>query len=87
VADDVTALEDLVAQYGQKTGQLPKSLADMVAVHLLQGIPFDPTGRPYKLTPSGRIEVEAPDEIPFLEKGAPPGYKPPPPKNLESLAR
>jgi tetratricopeptide (TPR) repeat protein len=87
VADDVTALEDLVARYGQKTGQLPKSLADMVAAHLLQGIPLDPTGRPYKLTPSGRIEVEAPDEIPFLEKGAPPGYKPPPPKNLESLAR
>jgi hypothetical protein len=45
----------------------------MVAAHLLQGIPLDPTGRPYKLTPSGRIEVEAPDEIPFLEKGAPPG--------------
>ena len=87
VADDVTALEDLVAQYGQKTGQLPKNLADMVAAHLLQGIPLDPTGRPYKLTLSGRIEVEAPDDIPFLEKGAPPGYKPPPPKNLESLAR
>ena len=87
VADDVTALEDLVAQYGQKTGQLPKSLADMVAVKLLQGIPLDPTGRPYKLMPSGRIEVEAPDEIPFLEKGAPPAYKPPPPTNLESLAR
>lgn len=87
VADDVTALEDLVAQYGQKTGQLPKSLADMVAVKLLQGIPLDPTGHPYKLTASGRIEVEVPDEIPFLEKGAPPGYKPPPPKNLESLAQ
>jgi tetratricopeptide (TPR) repeat protein len=87
VADDVTALEDLVAQYGQKTGQLPKSVADMVAVKLLQGIPLDPTGHPYKLTGSGRIEVEVPDEIPFLEKGAPPGYKPPPPKNLESLAQ
>jgi tetratricopeptide (TPR) repeat protein len=87
VADDVTTLEDLVAQYGQKTGQLPKSLADMVAVKLLQGIPLDPTGHPYKLTGSGRIEVQVPDDIPFLEKGAPPGYKPPPPKNLESLAQ
>ncbi|HWX94556.1 MAG TPA: hypothetical protein VNY29_18155 [Terriglobales bacterium] len=87
VADDVTALEDLVAQYGQKTGQLPKSLADVVAVKLLPGIPLDPTGHPYKLTGSGRIEVEVPDDIPFLEKGAPPGYKPPPPQNLESLPR
>jgi hypothetical protein len=87
VADDVTVLEGLVAQYGQKTGQLPKSLADMVAVKLLQGIPLDPVGRPYKLTTSGRVEVEVPDDIPFLEKGAPPGYKPPPPKNLENLAR
>lgn len=87
VTDDVTALEDLVVQYGQKTGQLPKTLADMVAAHLLQGIPLDPTGRPYKLMPSGRIEVEVPDDIPFIEKGAPPGYKPPPPTNLESLAR
>jgi tetratricopeptide (TPR) repeat protein len=87
VADDVTALEDMVAQYGQKTGQLPKSMADIVAVKLLQGIPLDPTGRPYKLTPSGRVEVEVPDDIPFLEKGAPPGYKPPPPKNLESMAQ
>jgi tetratricopeptide (TPR) repeat protein len=87
VADDVTVLEGLVAQYGQKTGQLPKSLADMVAVKLLQGIPLDPVGRPYKLTTSGRVEVEVPDDIPFLEKGAPPGYKPPPPKNLESMAQ
>jgi tetratricopeptide (TPR) repeat protein len=87
VADDVTALEDLVAQYGQKTGQLPRSLADMVAAKLLQGIPLDPTGRPYKLTPNGRVEVEVPDDIPFLEKGTPPAYKPPPPKNRESLAR
>ena len=87
VADDVSALEELVAQYGQKTGQLPKSLSDMMAANLLRGIPVDPTGRPYKLTPSGRVEVQAPDEIPFLEKGAPPGYTPPAPKNLESLAQ
>jgi hypothetical protein len=87
VADDVAALEEVVAQYGGKTGQLPKSLADMVAAKLLQGIPLDPTGRPYQLTSTGRIEVEVPDDFPFLEKGTPPGYQPPAPKNLESLAR
>ncbi len=86
VEDDVTALEELVSQYGQKTGQLPSSMSDLVAANLLRAIPVDPTGRPYKLTPQGRVEVQVPDDIPFLEKGAPPGYKPPAPKNLESLA-
>jgi hypothetical protein len=32
-----------------------------------------------------RVEVEFPDEIPFVEKGAPAGYKPPRPKDLEQL--
>jgi hypothetical protein len=36
--------------------------------------------------PSGRVEVEVPDDIPFIEKGAPEGYTPPPPKDLEKLA-
>ena len=87
VADDVTALEELVAQYGQKTGELPKSTSELVAAKLLEGIPVDPTGRAYKLTSTGRVEVENPDDIPFIEKGAPAGYQPPPPKNVESLGQ
>jgi tetratricopeptide (TPR) repeat protein len=85
VADDVTLLEGLVGQYVRKTGQLPGGLSDLVAAHLLRGIPLDPTGRPYKLAPSGRVEVAVPDDFPFIEKGAPPGYTPPPPKDLEKL--
>jgi tetratricopeptide (TPR) repeat protein len=87
VEDDVTALEDLVGQYGQKTGQLPRSMSDLVAAGLLRAIPIDPTGRAYKLTPQGRVEVQVPDDILFIEKGAPPGYKPPAPKNLENLGK
>jgi hypothetical protein len=87
VEEDVTALEDLVGQYGQKTGQLPRSMSDLVAAGLLRAIPVDPTGRPYKLTPQGRVEVQVPDDILFIEKGAPPGYKPPAPKNLENLGK
>jgi tetratricopeptide (TPR) repeat protein len=86
VEDDITALQDVVGQYGQKTGQVPKSMSDLVAAGLLRAIPVDPTGRPYKLTPQGRVEVQVPDDFPFIEKGAPPGYKPPAPKNLEKLA-
>ncbi len=87
VEDDVTALQELVARYGQKTGQLPASMSDLVAAGLLPAVPVDPTGRHYKLTSQGRVEVQVPDDIPFIEKGAPPGYKPPDPKNLEDLGK
>jgi tetratricopeptide (TPR) repeat protein len=87
VEDDVTALQELVARYGQKTGQLPASMSDLVAAGLLPAVPVDPTGRHYKLTSQGRVEVQVPDDIPFIEKGAPLGYKPPDPKNLEDLGK
>jgi tetratricopeptide (TPR) repeat protein len=78
VADDVTALEALVAQYTRVTGRAPTSLTDLVAAKYIEYVPRDPAGRLYKLVPGGRVEVEVPDEIPFIEKGAPPGYQPPP---------
>jgi tetratricopeptide (TPR) repeat protein len=84
VADDATALEGLIAQYSHATGQTPTSLSDLVAAHVLRSMPLDPTGRPYKLV-DGRVEVQVPDDIPFIDKGAPPGYKPPRPKDLEKL--
>jgi tetratricopeptide (TPR) repeat protein len=87
VEDDVTALQELVGQYGRKTGQLPTSMTDLVVANLLRAIPVDPTGRPYKLTPEGRVQVQVPDDIPFIEKGIPPGYEPPAPKNLENLTK
>jgi hypothetical protein len=84
VADDATALEAIVAQYSQATGRTPASLSELVAAHLLRSMPLDPTGRPYQLV-DGHIEVQVPDEIPFIDKGAPPGYQPPRPKDLEKL--
>jgi len=84
VDQDVTILEQMVAQYRERTGAWPSAMADLVKAGMLRTLPRDPTGRPYKLAVDGRVEVEAPDDIPFIEKGTPPGYKPPPPKNLES---
>ena len=83
VADDVMALEALVAQYRQVTGRTPTSLSDLVGTHYLQYVPRDPAGNLYKLVPGGRVEVEVPADIPFIEKGAPPGYKPPGARELE----
>lgn len=87
VEDDVTALQEMVGQYGQKTGELPKSISDLVSAGFLPAIPRDPTGRPYTITPQGRVEVQVPDDIPFITKGAPVGYKPPAPTNLEELGK
>ena len=85
VSEQVDALQEVVAQYGRRTGVLPRSMHDLVAAGLLRSIPNDPTGRPYVLAHDGRVLVQVPDDIPFLDKGIPAGYQPPQPKNLEKL--
>ncbi len=85
VADEVTAIEAIVGQYRQTTGRTPTSLDELVAANYLKYVPLDPAGHPYGLVDGNRVEVEFPDQIPFIEKGAPPGYKPPRPKDLEKL--
>jgi tetratricopeptide (TPR) repeat protein len=87
VSDDIDALQELVSQYGRKTGVLPRSMTDLVGAGLLRSIPLDPTGRPYRIASDGRIQVQFPDELPFLEKGAPRGYTAPQPKHLEELGK
>jgi tetratricopeptide (TPR) repeat protein len=87
VSDDIDALQELVGQYGRKTGVLPRSMTDLVGAGLLRSIPLDPTGRPYRIASDGRIEVQFPDELPFLEKGVPRGYTAPQPKHLDELGK
>jgi len=80
VDEDVTNLEAIVTKFGQRTGRLPSSMSELVADQHWRGIPVDPDGDAYKLTAEGRIEVQDPDDFPFITKGTPPGYKPAPPK-------
>jgi tetratricopeptide (TPR) repeat protein len=77
VDEDVTHLEALITFYQRKTGHLPASFSDLMSAGLLRGIPVDPLGHTYKLTPDGRVEVRNPDDLPFINKGTPPGYIPP----------
>ena len=77
VDDDVTNLEALVDRYRTQTGHLPRSFADLISAGLLRGVPVDPLGHPYKLAGDGRVEVRDPDDLPFIQKGLPPGYVPP----------
>jgi len=80
VDEDITGLEKLVAAYREKTGRLPSSMNVLIGAGLLQGVPVDPDGKPYKLMPDGRIELRNPEDFSFVEKGLPPGYVPGPPK-------
>ena len=74
---DVTELERLIQNYLQKRGHLPASFAEMLAAGYLRGVPSDPLGNPYKLTADGHVLLRDPDDLPFVEKGLPPGYVPP----------
>jgi len=77
VDEDVAALETLAARYREQTGLYPTSFSDLERAGMLPGTPVDPLGHTYKLMPDGHVEVRTPDDFPFIEKGAPPGYVPP----------
>lgn len=74
VDEDVTHLQEAVTRFGQRTGRLPASMAELAAAEHLPGIPVDPDGHPYKLTSEGRVEVRVPDDFPFATKGLPSGF-------------
>lgn len=77
VDEDVTNLQAAVTRFGERTGRLPASFAELLAAEGLRGIPVDPDGHPYRFTPEGRILLQQPDDFPFATKGLPPGYHPP----------
>ena len=74
VDEDVTHVQEAVTRFGQHTGRLPLSMAELAGAERLPGIPVDPDGHPYKLTPEGRIELLVPGDFPFATKGLPPGF-------------
>ena len=76
VDEDVTHLQEAVTRFGERTGRLPANMSELVSSERLPGIPLDPDGHAYRLTPEGRVEVRVPDDFPFATMGLPPGYKP-----------
>ncbi len=76
VDEDVTNLQAAVTRFGERTGRLPASMEELATAEHLPGVPVDPDGNPYQLTPEGRIQLQKPDDFPFVTKGLPPGYKP-----------
>jgi tetratricopeptide (TPR) repeat protein len=84
VDEDVTNLQAAVTRFGELTGRLPVSIAELRGAAHLPTIPTDPDGQPYKLDAEGRVLVANPDDFPFITTGTPPGYKPPLPKFHEN---
>jgi tetratricopeptide (TPR) repeat protein len=68
---DMVELERRVHIYRQLTGQSPANWLEMVRAGLLTGIPVDPTGTPYILSHDGAVQVQNPNDFPYLgEVGA-----------------
>jgi hypothetical protein len=76
VDETVPKLEKIVRAYRDRTGIQPTSFLELVSAGYLSRIPVDPLGHPYKIGPDGRVEVQDPQALPFIQKGLPPGYKP-----------
>jgi tetratricopeptide (TPR) repeat protein len=75
VDEDVSQLQAAVTRFGEHTGRLPASMDELGTAEHLSGVPTDPDGNAYQLTPEGRVLVAHPDDFPFITKGMPPGYK------------
>jgi hypothetical protein len=76
VDEEVPFLEHSVRLFRERHGRQPGTWGDLVSAGMLRGIPVDPLGRPYKLMPDGRVEVQSPEDLPFIRRGLPPGQQP-----------
>jgi tetratricopeptide (TPR) repeat protein len=74
--EDIAYLDRLVGTYQQRTGHSPQTWNEMIAAGYLRGIPVDPLGAPYRLEGGGRVNVQHPEDFPFLKEGTPSGAQP-----------
>jgi len=76
VDEEVMVLEKLASSFHERTGRWPATWEEMVAARYLRSVPLDPTRRPYRLAPDGRVLVQVPKDLPFITQGLPPGQEP-----------
>jgi tetratricopeptide (TPR) repeat protein len=75
VDEDVTNLQNAVTRFQERTGHPPASMWELITAVGLRGIPVDPDGNPYLMAVDGHIQVQNPDDFPFITQGLPVGYK------------
>ena len=71
VDEEVMVLEKLASRFHERTGRWPATWEEMVAAGYLRSVPLDPTRRPYRLAPDGRVLVQVPKDLPFITQGLP----------------
>jgi tetratricopeptide (TPR) repeat protein len=55
--EDVERLEELAAQFRRRFGRFPASARELVEAGILPGVPVDPAGYSYVLTPDGKAHL------------------------------
>ncbi len=55
--EDIERMQQAVDRFAARRGAAVGSWNDLLAAGVLRGIPRDPSGEPYLLTPAGRVEV------------------------------
>jgi hypothetical protein len=55
--EDAERLEELAAQFRRRFGRFPASARELVEAGILPGVPLDPAGYSYVLTPDGKAHL------------------------------
>ena len=55
--DEIDALERVVTDYRRRAGQTPAGWPALVRAGMLRGLPLDPAGTPYELSPDARVTL------------------------------
>lgn len=69
VDEEVPQLEELVRRFSAATGRVPATFREMAQQGWIRQAPVDPAGNPYLIERDGRVVVQDPDALPFIEKG------------------
>ncbi len=61
--DQMERLNELLARYQAREGQMPRSLRELVMAGYLPAVPKDPSGVPYLVGPEGRAALAPESKI------------------------
>ncbi len=72
---DMEEIESLVEIFRERAGRAPASLAELVSARLMAGVPLDPAGYPYRLTPESEVVLHPDSTVQLVSGLAPPGAR------------
>lgn len=68
--DQIDRLREVAAAYAQRAGAAPGAWQDLIRAGYLRGVPLDPTGEPYMLSPGGHVDLAATSTLSPLPRQA-----------------